>query len=177
MTITIAFINNHFPAGWMQLPMDLQHCLPFTFRHTRLDINLKASFDPGRGQYHSPSILQKVLDNIPDDSDKIVGITQVDLFIPVLTFVFGEAQLSGPAALVSTHRLHNTFYGLPENDNLLYERLLKEVLHELGHTMGLVHCRDYRCVMHASTYVEDSDIKQARFCKECQGKLGVTCEE
>ena len=95
----------------------------------------------------------------------------MDLFIPVLTFVFGQAQLDGPGALVSTHRLRNEYYGLPRDRERLVERTIKEVVHEVGHSFGLVHCQDYNCVMHASTYVEDVDLKSSRFCPSCQSQL------
>ena len=91
----------------------------------------------------------------------------MDLYIPVLTFVFGEAQLADGGAVVSTHRLRQEFYGLPANPELLHVRLLKEALHELGHTYGLRHCPDYTCVMSASNGVERIDLKQAEFCTHC----------
>ena len=77
-------------------------------------------------------------------------MTEIDLYIPVLTFVFGEAQLADGGAVVSAHRLHQEFYGMPTDPELLHERLLKESLHELGHTYGLRHCPDYTCVMSSS---------------------------
>ncbi len=89
----------------------------------------------------------------------------------MLTFVFGQSQLDGAGAVVSTYRLQNEFYGLPSNDELLFERAVKEVIHELGHAFGLVHCPDYLCVMSAATYVEDVDLKQAELCRECRTQL------
>jgi archaemetzincin len=91
----------------------------------------------------------------------------MDLYIPVLTFVFGEAQLSDGGAVVSAHRLRQEFYGMPTNPELLHERLLKESLHELGHTYGLRHCPDYTCVMSSSNAVERIDLKNAEFCPNC----------
>ena len=175
MKIHIAFINNHFPPFWETLAGDLQKCLPYPFVLLRLNIKLKPYLNRERGQYHSTRILQALLNHLPNDDDKILGITNVDIFIPIFTFLFGEAQLNGAGALISTFRLRNEFYGLPANDRLLYQRTLKEALHELGHTLGLTHCEDYRCVMNSSTYVENVDLKEARFCRECQQVLGIEC--
>jgi archaemetzincin len=87
--------------------------------------------------------------------------------VPVLTFVFGEAQLDGNCAVVSMARLKEEFYGLPPREDLLHDRLVKEAAHELGHTFGLRHCGDWRCVMASSHAVERLDIKGAEFCKSC----------
>lgn len=125
------------------------------------------AFDASRGQYNSTLLLKQLLDHDDSSSSRILGVTRVDLFIPVLTYVFGEAQLDGRAAVVSIHRLQNELYGLPPDPSLLLERLEKEAVHELGHTYGLVHCPDPDCVMHASTYVEEIDIKSADFCIAC----------
>jgi archaemetzincin len=132
-------------------------------------------FDSSRGQYHSTEMLAELLAEpaaaAAQAGARILGVTSVDLFIPILTYVFGEAQLDGRAAVVSTYRLDNTHYGLPGNQRLLLDRLLKEATHELGHTHGLVHCLDPSCVMHSSTYVEDVDVKSAQFCGACAGQV------
>ncbi|MFC2077024.1 archaemetzincin family Zn-dependent metalloprotease [candidate division KSB1 bacterium] len=125
------------------------------------------SFDPERGQNNSTAILQglQIVDHEQDD--RVLGLTMVDLFIPIFTFVFGEAQLNGLASVVSGFRLRNEYYGLPRDSGLFHERLLKECLHELGHTWGLHHCLNSSCVMRKSTYVENIDLKEADFCPEC----------
>ncbi|MCX7856617.1 MAG: archaemetzincin family Zn-dependent metalloprotease [Deltaproteobacteria bacterium] len=130
-------------------------------------INLEAIYSPSRKQYNSSQFLIQLLNNHPKDAFRILGVTDVDLFIPILTFVFGEAQLNGLAGVVSVHRLNNKFYGLPENEELLRKRLIKEAIHELGHTYGLVHCTTPGCVMNSSTYVEDIDRKSEFFCSSC----------
>lgn len=125
------------------------------------------AFDGSRGQYHSTRILQELL-RIPDGQcSRVLGVTSVDLFIPVLTFVFGEAQLDGMAALVSMQRLCPDAYGLPRDEDLVARRLRKEAVHELGHTLGLRHCSHPTCVMRSSTYVEEIDMKGGAFCPAC----------
>ena len=129
------------------------------------------AFNALRQQYHSTEILKKILQRPASETWRVLGVTEIDLYIPVLTFVFGEAQLSDGGAVVSTHRLRQDFYGLPSDPELLRERLLKESLHELGHTYGLRHCPDYSCVMSASNGVERIDLKQAEFCSTCTKSL------
>lgn len=145
-------------------------------QHIDVKFDLELFYSPERNQYHSTLLLAQLLKNLPAADGKIIGITSVDLYIPVLTFVFGESQLGGNGAVISTFRLRNEFYGLPADGDLLLDRTVKEAMHELGHAFGLVHCPDYECVMNSSTYVEDIDLKGEKLCLECQKELGVRCE-
>ena len=158
----------------------LQERISTTFHHeTRIEslsIDPTFAFDPSRKQYNSSLLLAKFVEAKPKDGLRILGVTDLDLYIPILTFVFGEAQLNGPAAIVSIHRLRNEFYGLPSNDHLLHERLEKEAIHELGHTFGLVHCRSDLCVMQPSTYVENIDLKPLTLCQSCLITLHAKAE-
>jgi len=138
---------------------------------SNLTIDIFDTYDHQRNQYNSSKILVKLKEKKAQEAIKILGITELDLFIPILTFVFGEAQLNGSASVISVFRLKNQFYGLPEDNNLLTERICKEAVHELGHNFGLLHCDNYRCVMKSSTYVEDIDIKPMSFCKSCSELL------
>ncbi len=138
---------------------------PCRIRPDMVDISF--SFDDRRQQYHSTAILQR-MERAADPDARVLGVTSADLYVPVLTFVFGEAQLDGNCAVVSSARLADEFYGLPPNEALLRERLVKEAAHELGHTFGLRHCPDWRCVMTSSHAVERLDIKGAEFCKACR---------
>ena len=125
------------------------------------------SFDPRRQQHSSTKILKWLLETRPRHGRKIVGITDVDLFIPILTFVYGEAQLGGEAAVVSMARLvpDNAFRPEPL---LLKARVLKESIHELGHTFGLLHCPRPECVMARSVNLVQVDAKDAALCRDCQ---------
>jgi archaemetzincin len=138
-------------------------------RNCRFDLSLV--YDPARNQYNSTGLLLELINDTPPETLKILGVTELDLFIPIFTFLFGEAQLNGIAALVSTHRLRNQFYGIPEDKERLKNRLLKEGIHELGHTFGLIHCFALKCVMKSSTYVEEIDQKSPAFCRVCEQEI------
>lgn len=127
-------------------------------------INPSFAYEAGRNQYYATALLAVLS---PDPGNRIVGVTSLDLFVPILTFVFGEAQLEGPRALVSLYRLGEEHYGLPRDPARLDERLLKEALHELGHTFGLRHCAESTCVMSSSHNVERIDAKEAAYCPHC----------
>lgn len=124
---------------------------------------------PERRQYHSTELLAS-LAALPL-ADRVLGITALDLYIPILTFVFGEAELGGRCAVISSHRLDETFYGLPADADLARARLIKCAIHEIGHTHGLVHCDDYECVMAAAHSVEWLDLKGERLCERCVAGL------
>jgi len=129
------------------------------------------AFNFARQQYCSTQILAFLRKFGIPENERILGVTAVDLYIPILTFVFGEAQLRGTCAVVSFHRLRQEFYGLPANSVVLRERLLKEAVHELGHTLPLAHCEDYQCVMSPSHGVEWIDLKTSQFCNSCRRVL------
>ena len=176
-TIKLALVDGFSPPWGADLVDAIADVFPgYPPSLTRVELGVDRYLASERRQYNATLILAGLLRHLPDESSKIVGVTDVDLFIPVLTFVFGQAQLDGPGAVISAFRLRNEFYGLPADEGLLFERSVKEVVHELGHTFGLVHCDDYRCVMHASTYVEDVDVKAASFCRGCAGLLAALAQ-
>jgi len=128
-------------------------------------------YHPERQQFHSSEILQTIATVICPKDCHMLGITGVDLYIPILKYVFGEAQIGGPCALVSFHRLRQEFYGLDRDEALLAERLLKECIHELGHTLELRHCQDYRCAMASAHAVEWIDLREGSLCESCQSQI------
>jgi archaemetzincin len=131
-------------------------------------VDIAFAHHPERNQFHSTAIIEHLARTLGHPQDVVVGVTEVDLYIPILTFVFGEAQLGGRIAIVSCHRLTQEFYGLPGDRDLLVERLRKEAIHEAGHTAGLTHCDDYQCVMAATHAVEWLDLKGTAFCPQCR---------
>ena len=126
------------------------------------------AYDEQRGQYSSKRVLKRLGACCPRETYKIIGVTRVDLYVPILTFVFGAAQMSGQCAVISTRRLDPLYYQAPRDHNLLMDRVKKTAVHELGHSMGLIHCRDRRCVMFSSTRIEDTDFKKSEFCHTCR---------
>jgi archaemetzincin len=166
--VYLGFLNGYMPSWADRLVPRVQAALPLTVRRTELRVDLPRYYAAERAQYNATLILAGLLRHVPENGARVVGITRVDLFIPVLTFVFGQAQLDGAGAVVSTYRLRTEFYGLPSDESLLLERTVKEIVHEAGHTLGLTHCDNIECVMHASTYVEEVDLKTDRFCQACE---------
>jgi archaemetzincin len=129
------------------------------------------AYDVDRRQYGSAAVLEMLLRLCPDEAAKMLAVIDRDLFVPVLTFVYGLAQLGGRVAVFSLARLRQEFYGLPPNRELLVERAAKEALHESGHLFGLVHCADRNCAMSLATDIGRIDDRQAAFCVACRGRL------
>jgi archaemetzincin len=139
----------------------------------RTPLDAEFAFHGERQQHHSSEILARMQAMVTGATWRLLGVTAVDLYIPILTFVFGEAQMGGPCALVSLHRLRQEFYGLPKDEAVLRQRLLKEAVHEVGHTVSLTHCTDYRCAMAPSHAVEWIDLKESWLCQVCQERVLV----
>lgn len=144
--------------------------LPVKIKDGYLD--LSEFHDPARRQYNGNSLLKEVDAKYASDTVKTIGLFSVDLFIPILTYIFGQAYLEGRSGIASLYRFSNERYGMKKNDEIMLERFKKEVIHELGHTFGLIHCHVPTCVMRSSTYVEDIDQKSASLCHQCREKLG-----
>ncbi len=131
----------------------------------------KSSYNSEREQYYSSPLLSYLKRTAGRGSGLILGVIDKDLYVPQLNFVFGEAELNGEAAIISLTRLSQEFYGLLGNENIFYQRAIKEAVHEIGHVFGLHHCSNPKCVMFFSNSLSDTDIKRKRFCKNCSKKL------
>ena len=128
-----------------------------------------ALLDTCRMQYRADGFLD-LLARMRVHCDKLIGITEEDMFVPDLNYVFGLSSTGGRECVVSTARLRPDAYGRAKGDDIFRERLLKEAMHELGHSMGLVHCEN-ACVMRFSNSISDVDAKPAKFCWECGERL------
>ncbi len=128
------------------------------------------SYTADRDQYNAEVIVEKIMETMPVDAEKLLGVVDVDLFVPGLNFIFGLA--AGSTAVISLARLRPEHYGEKKNEYVFRERVLKEAIHELGHTFCLRHCPDIKCIMHFSNRLEDTDIKGPDFCRVCSAKIG-----
>ncbi len=146
--------------------------LSFPFKFIKDNNYPLFAFEPKRNQYYAKKIIEKLAHELPADCEKLIGITDVDLCTPVLTFVYGEAQLGGTVAVVSLKRLKQEFYHLPPDNTLLASRLAKECMHELGHCYGLYHCDNSRCAMFFSSSILNIDNKLENYCIRCREFLG-----
>jgi len=151
--------------------VEREFMIPVITRDGHLD--LSEFFDPARKQYDGNKLLKEIEIRFASDRDKTLGLFNVDLFIPILTFIFGQAFLNGRSGIASAFRLTNERYGLKHDEEVLTDRLRKEVIHELGHTFGLYHCLNPTCVMRSCTYVEDIDQKTWSFCPNCRKELEI----
>lgn len=149
-----------------------EFCLPVSTREGYIDIT--EFFDPTRRQYNGNKLLKEIDTLFATDNTKTIGLFSVDLFIPILTYIFGQAYLNGRSGIASYYRLSNERYGMDADSKLVIERLQKGVIHELGHLFGLVHCHVPSCVMRSSTYVEDIDQKDISICSNCRKLLSET---
>jgi archaemetzincin len=126
------------------------------------------AYNVSRQQHHSTRILAKMEDYVGvAKADYVLGVTEADLYAPNFNFVFGQAGCPGKVAVISLVRLNPEFYGEPVNTRLFHERALKEAVHEIGHLLGLTHCKNLSCVMFFSNAIKDTDRKGVEFCDDC----------
>lgn len=133
----------------------------------------KAAYDANRAQWIADELINSMLGEAHNGGGetKLLGVLEEDIYTPDLNFVFGVAERR--AAVISLARLRQSFYSLPEDNDLFFRRMLTEAVHELGHSFGLRHCLNPHCVMYFSSTIIDTDIKGADFCAVCRQKIGV----
>jgi archaemetzincin len=134
----------------------------------RLDASLDRCYDRQRAQVDAACLIEQVPD--PEPGWLAMGLTGVDLFMPALTYVFGISHLGGRRGIVSWFRLRPEEEG-PDAPVLFVRRITTEVVHELGHSLGLVHCVVQDCAMHRSLWAESVDLKRPEYCPACLATL------
>ena len=159
------------PALAKDLCVQMVSAQPFPVRMVDTILEPSPAFDSVRQQYNVAGLLEMLIHPPPHQHVKRIGLTHVDLFLPVFSHLFGYAQLGGPAGVVSTYRLRPESATEENGPSLLQERLLKEVLHEMGHTFGLVHCPAPWCLMKSSRFPEELDLKDSAFCEPCLQRI------
>jgi archaemetzincin len=162
----------YFEKGLLELIVDdveREFSVPVKSREGYLD--LSEYYDPARKQYNGNDLLKEIELRFATENTKTLGLFNVDLFIPILTYIFGQAFLNGRSGIASIYRLSNERYGIKKDQSVFVDRIRKEVIHELGHTFGLFHCSNPTCVMRSSTYVEDIDQKEHLLCHKCKAEL------
>lgn len=127
----------------------------------------EGAYNAQRDQYNCYPMLKSLGTLKPDRAIKIIGVTEVDLFIPILTYVFGEAEMGGNATVISTYRLARSKDREPVASKRLFERAAKIAVHEMAHTFRLPHCKQEGCIMHSLPVLRDIDEKPIHFCRYC----------
>lgn len=167
--LLVPFHLEDFEALLPALERQLRRSLGLGLELEKPRFDIGVSFSGTRNQYDATVLLGALAEQ--GGGRRVVGLTDLDLFISIFTFVLGAGQLGGRAAVVSTRRLRPESFGLPPDPALLEERVAKEVVHELGHTFGLRHCLDAGCAMMASSVADQVDSRGADLRGDCLTKL------
>jgi archaemetzincin len=169
--ICVLAIGNADATFLEKLSTGLEKIFGQEVKVSQIPLNLEFAYNLARDQYNSSVILERLQKMVPETCERSLGIVDVDLYVPDLNFVFGEADVVEKMAVISTKRLRQEYYGLLKDEELFLDRTLKESVHELGHTYGLGHCPDKSCVMYFSNSLQDTDFKSSSFCESCKRKL------
>lgn len=167
MKIKVVPFGNVSEAVLVNLINNLQAKLNFPVELEEVKPVPSGSYNSARAQYLASGFLAELRKLAQaENNTKFLGVTEVDLYSQGLNFIFGQADIGGPAAVISLARLRPTSFRLTDERSLLNERVLKEAVHELGHNFGFQHCDNQKCVMHFSNSIKDTDKKSADYCDQ-----------
>jgi archaemetzincin len=168
--VSIVPINSLDASFLARLALCLEERFLFSCRVERAVRIPRTTLNSVRGQLFFNTLVSKVLASTPQAEGLRLVITDYDLYKTSHQFVFGDASEEHRVAAVSLHRLRSDFYGEPSDPNLLFQRALKESVHDLGHALGLKHCFNPRCAMYFSNSIFEADNKLSHFCENCEKK-------
>jgi len=166
-TVILSPIGDIASSWLLSIQDSISRTFGFSTQTKSLLSDISFAYDLNRNQYHSTDILRHLSSLLPNDAIRILAVTDVDLFIPILTYVYGEAQLGGISAILSIHRLTESIRSL-HPEKVIQERISKEAIHEIGHTFNLKHCQDPSCIMHYCRGINDVDHKTDQLCRYCR---------
>lgn len=134
----------------------------------------QGAYDPHRDQYEVAALLKSIENRRTVAANrqavaesKTIAITAVDIFVPIFSYVYGEARQGASTAVVSIHRLADK----PASAADIYLRAVKVALHELGHLFDMPHCEDDLCLMHYADTLAAIDRQHLQFCRYCRAEL------
>jgi archaemetzincin len=137
----------------------------------------RSALNATRAQLFLSTLVSRVRRMHPDGGAIYLALTEFDLYKTSQRFIYGDADEQQGVAAVSLHRLRSDYYGEQPDANLLFQRALKECVHELGHAFGLKHCYNARCAMHASNSIFETDNKMSHFCESCERRIAKARNE
>lgn len=121
-----------------------------------------------KGQHFSTVILQKLEMLRSNEKERILGIMEDDIYNARQHVLVADMDTIGGTGLLSMYHLKHNFYGLPDDEKLIYQRLVKESTRVLGRLFGVPKCRNPRCVMYYSDEMYDVDQKGEKMCDNCR---------
>jgi archaemetzincin len=175
--IRIIPINSLDPAFLDRLALCLEERFLASVRIERSLVVTRSALNSARQQLFLSTLTSKVLRAYPQDDGVRLAVTDFDLYKTSHRFIFGDGDESVGVAVVSLHRLRSEFYGEEPDANQLFQRTLKESVHELGHALGLKHCFNARCAMYYSNSIFETDNKMPHFCEVCDRRMSRARKE
>jgi len=166
--LRIVPINSIPPAFATRIALCLEERFLYSVEVDRSLAVPRSAVNSTRQQMFLSTLTSKILRQYPDGDGVLLGLTEFDLYKTSHRYIFGDADEQRRIAVVSTHRLRSEFYGEDADENALFQRVLKECLHELGHALGLKHCYNARCAMYYSNSIFETDNKMSHFCEVCE---------
>lgn len=166
--LRIVPINAIDPGFLSRLALCLEERFLYSIAVERALAVPRTAVNSARQQMFLSTLTGKVLRQYPDGDGLLLAITDFDLYKTSHRYIFGDADEQRRIAVVSLHRLRSEFYGEDADENVLFQRTLKECVHEIGHAVGLKHCYNARCAMYYSNSIFETDNKMSHFCEACE---------